>query len=266
MTYATGVASTANQLLDAIHGFAGANGWSVNAYAADGAGYRLHLNRGAVWADFSTYYAPVSYALALKGSTGYSSARAWDNQTDAIPYPLTCPVNVGTQSASLFPCTWHLFAQTNPDLLAGVFVSPAQANTHFAIGQLIQTGIYDSGAFYGGHQFWAPAASSYYAHQLALRAEVDGHRWLGSGGSVPLWRDGPPETTNQFNGLAPLMPIRVMVQSGGYGVLLGFLPHLRCVHMQHFNNGDTVTIGADEWMVFFRSDRAAGGVGLALRK
>ena len=62
------------------------------------------------------------------------------------------------------------------------------------------------------------------------------------------------------------MPIRVMVQSAGYGVLLGFLPHLRCVHMQHFNNGDDFAIGADEWTVFFRNDRPAGGVGLALRK
>ncbi|MEF8736815.1 MAG: hypothetical protein V5B35_09545 [Candidatus Accumulibacter necessarius] len=266
MTYATGVASTANQLIDAIHTFASANGWTVNAYAADGAGYRLHLNRGDVWADFSTAYTPGSDALALKGSTGYSGASAWDNQPNAIPYPLTCPNQVGTQSTSLFPCTWHLFAQTNPDLLAGVLVSPAQANTHFAVGQLIKIGIYDTGAFYGGHQFWAPAVSSYYAHNLALRAEVEGTQWLGAGSALALWRDGAPEMTNQFNGLAPLMPIRVMVQSAGYGVLLGFLPHLRCVHMQHFNNGDGFTIGADEWLVFFRSDRAAGGVGLALRK
>jgi hypothetical protein len=60
MTYATGVASTANQLIDAIHTFASANGWTVNGYAADGAGYRLHLNRGDVWADFSTTYTPGS--------------------------------------------------------------------------------------------------------------------------------------------------------------------------------------------------------------
>ncbi len=147
-----------------------------------------------------------------------------------------------------------------------MFVSPAQANTHFAVGQLSRTGVYDTGAFYGAHEFWASAVGSYYAHQLALRAEVDGFQWLGPGGSAALWRDDAPEMTNQYNGLAPLMPIRVMVQSTGYGVLLGFLPHLRCVHMRHFNNGDVVTIGADEWMVFFRTDPSSGGVGLALRK
>ncbi len=190
MTYATGVASTAHQLIDAIHSFAGANDWTVYRYAADGAGHRLHVNRGDVWANFSTAYAPGSYALALNGSTGYRGASAWDSQPNAIPYPLTCPNQVGTQSAPLFPCTWHLFAQTNPDLLAGVFVSPAQANTHFAVGQLIKTGIYDSGAFYGGHQFWAPAVGSYYAHNLALRAEVEGAQWLGAGGAIALWRDG----------------------------------------------------------------------------
>lgn len=266
MTYATGVASTANQLIDAIHSFALANGWTVNRFAPDGVGYRLHLNQGNVWADFSTSHSPASYALALKGSTGYLGTSGWDTQPNAFPYPFTCPIQVGTPSASLLPCTWHLFGQANPTLLAGVFVSPAQANTHFAVGQLIRTGIYNTGAFYGAHQFWAPGLGPYYPHQLALRAEVDGFQWLGSGGSTALWRDGAPEMTNQYNGLAPLMPLRVMVQSAGYGVLLGFLPHLRSVHMQHFDNGDVVTIGADEWMVFFRSDRPAGGVGLALRK
>ncbi len=266
MTYATGVASTPNQLIDAIHTFAQANGWTVHRYAPDGTGYRLHLNRGDVWANFSTSYYPTSYALALKGSTGYSGASAWDSQPNAIPSPLTCPTSVGTLSTSLFPCTWHLFAQTNPHLLAGVLVSPAQANTHFAVGQLIQTGIYGTGAFYGAHQFWAPVIGTYHAHDLALRAEVDGYQWLGTGGSLALWRDGAPEMTNQYNGLAPLMPIRVMIQSAGYGVLLGFLPHLRCVPMQNFNNGDGFAVGSDEWMVFFRSDRSAGGVGLALRK
>lgn len=266
MAYATGVASTSNQLIDAIYTFAQAQGWTVNGYAPDGAGYRLHLNKGDVWANFSTNYYPTSYALALEGSTGYNGASAWDSQPNSISYPLSCPKNVGSQSASLFPCTWHLFAQTNPDLLAGVFVSPAQANTHFAIGQIIKTGVFNTGAFYAGHQFWAQYGGTYYSHTLALRAEVDTYQWLGYGGSVGLWRDGPYEVTNQFNGLAPLMPIRVMYQPSSYGILLGFLPHLRTVHMQNFNNGDVFTLGADEWMVFFRNDRQAGGIGIAIRK
>jgi hypothetical protein len=266
MTYASGVASTANQLIDAIYTFAQANGWTIKGYTTDGAGYRLHINKGDIWANLSSNYSPSSYTFGIKGSTGYSAASTWDNQPGTSSSVMTCPKNVGTVSHALLPCTWHLFAQSNPDLLTGVFVSPSQANSHFAVGQLVKTGIFNTGAFYSGHQFWAQGNTNGFSHTLAVRAEVDTYQWLGTGGSLAIWRDGPSELTNQFNSLAPLLPIRVFYQPASNGILLGFLPHMRTVHMQGFNNADTFTIGSDDWMVFFRSDRQGNATGLAIRK
>jgi hypothetical protein len=259
MPYATGTAATPNQLLDAIRAFAVNQGWSVNRWTSHGTGMTLSINADGIYANFrsdpydegSDWYT----ALGISGSTGFSAASAWNAQPGASP-PIPCSARPGGRS--LFPCTYHLFAHASPRFLAGSFVSPNQANTHFVVCNVQKVGVWNGGAFFGTDQYlYMPAM-----HGVALRADFNGadgwHGWVG-GRQVRLF--GVDPVTNAFNGLAPLFPARLSIDSpidNSTPAIVGFLPYIRLVHMNAIGNGDLLTLGPDNWRCFLLLDRASG--------
>jgi len=100
MSYEAGVSTGPNDLLDKLRIFLLADGWTVNLFAAIGAGYRLHVQKTA--ADATVMYFNFRSAIAEKGtlicedtdndangvvtgivingSTGYDVGNVWDQQ------------------------------------------------------------------------------------------------------------------------------------------------------------------------------------------
>ena len=103
MSYQAGVSTGPNDLIDKLRIFLLAEGWTVNLFAAIGAGYRLHVQKTA--ADATVMYFNFRSAinekgptlitednnvnegygnvtgLVVNGSTGYDVGEDWDTQT-----------------------------------------------------------------------------------------------------------------------------------------------------------------------------------------
>lgn len=98
MAYSAGNAAGIVQLLDALRVFLLAQGWTVNLNAADGAGQRLHVSKGAHFVNFRACVnenpfdnslrpdvesASNLFGLWMNPSTAYDAGAAWYAQTDA---------------------------------------------------------------------------------------------------------------------------------------------------------------------------------------
>jgi hypothetical protein len=108
MAYASGTATTVNNLLDALRVFLLANGWTVNLYGDDGlgSGKRLHVQKGSeLFFNFRSCSGENPYngttitdleiaqnlfALWFNPSTGYDAAERWYRQPGAT-YTFTNP-------------------------------------------------------------------------------------------------------------------------------------------------------------------------------
>lgn len=105
--YQTGTASSPSNLLQSLVTWLTAQGWTVDASAAEGAGWRAHLHKGGlyvslraamnetIWSNEIT--SQVGYGIGLYLGTGYSGAAAWDAQAggpDTL-VPLTGGKKVG---------------------------------------------------------------------------------------------------------------------------------------------------------------------------
>lgn len=86
MAYESGSATSRDDLLDKIRGFALANGWTVNGWADDGGGKRLHIQKGTLCFNFRSgsnepifgYYSMTG--ICMNGSSGYDGAQPWYSQ------------------------------------------------------------------------------------------------------------------------------------------------------------------------------------------
>lgn len=272
MAYATGSAATPDQMLDAIRTFAILQGWTLDRWTADGAGMTLSIHVASLYAHFRSdpFDAGSGWgtALALHGATGFSAGAAWNAQPGTFPAPLTCSAQ--PNGNGLFPCTYYLFAQTSPLSLAGCFVSPNQANTHFIVCDTQAVGAWTGGAFFGGEQYlYQPygAGSMIAIGSVALRADFNGtQEWHGAPGNRAIRLFGLDPVTNAFNGLAPLLPVRLAINSpidNSTPAIVGFLPHIRLVDMEAIGNGDPLTLGPDTWQCFFPISRVNDSVGVA---
>ncbi len=272
MAYATGTAATPDQMLDALRAFAALQGWTVDRWTADGSGMVLSIHVASLYAHFRSdpYDEGSGWSTAMEfyGSTGFDSGSTWDAQPGCFPYPLTCTAQ--PNGNSLFPCTYHLFAQASPRGLAGCFVSPNQANTHFIVCDTQKVGAWTGGAFFGGDQFlYQPygAGSTPYIGSVALRADFnESGQWHGAQGNRTISLFGFDPVTNAFNGLAPLLPARLAINSpinDSTPAIVGFLPHIRLVDMEAIGNGDLLTLGPDTWQCFFPISRVNNSAGIA---
>jgi hypothetical protein len=159
--YETGASTGVNDLIDKVRVFALANGWTVNQFGADGAGYRLHLQLGSdvffnlrslvnERAQGTAAIDNLVYGLACNGSTGYNGASAWYAQpgapanttvapnTDRFPY--------GLEGISGSITAYHLFARSNMIYLV---VEYSAGNYQWLMfGQLDKLGSWTGGQVY----------------------------------------------------------------------------------------------------------------------
>ncbi len=89
MAYSTGTAASPTALLQALATFLVAQGWTSAAAAVDGSGYRAHLHKGGVYANFraaeneqiwDSNNTGSGYGIGLYLGTGYSGAADWQDQ------------------------------------------------------------------------------------------------------------------------------------------------------------------------------------------
>jgi hypothetical protein len=161
MAYETGSATDRDDLLNKLRIFLVANGWTQNYWAAEGEGYRLHVNKDTVYANFRTSAGASEKLLttvetkantwfAMNVSTGYDGTKHWSLQPGA-PY---CPRGAVGSLASGFLVTgsiisYYFFAQDNSfdvvaEISSGVFRS-------MHAGELTKFGSYTGGMYSTSH-------------------------------------------------------------------------------------------------------------------
>lgn len=271
MAYQTGTANSPDDLLDKLRLFAAAQGWTVNAWTVDAGFHRLHLEKSGQWVNLHSF---ADY-IEIIGSTGYSAGSAWNAQpgtgtsarSNAMPGPYVA---------------YHFFAGT--DTLYTAVESTPGIFKHLAFGMIEKTCTFTGGAYVGA-VYWEQSASyidspDHYGHyslfdsdaqsllyNASIRADIDAkvNNWMrftyvtsgnyaksgDRGGSYNLLWGLRANTPNAFNGLTPIFPFYVFVERPS--VLyspVGYAKDLRSVNMSSLTPGETITLGADQWMVF----------------
>ncbi|MBZ5700250.1 MAG: hypothetical protein LAN84_00225 [Acidobacteriia bacterium] len=105
MAYQTGTATSPIDLLQKLVTFLAAQGWNTDLSAADGAGWRAHLDlhgnfvhfRAAMNEGAGTIFQSMTgagYGIAMYMSTAYNGAVAWNVQPGTPPYQSGSSVNV----------------------------------------------------------------------------------------------------------------------------------------------------------------------------
>lgn len=159
MAYQTGAFSTPDQLLSAIRSFAAANGWTENAYAADGAGNKLHISKATLYLNFRSLVNEFSTAndlwpclqstgVACSISTGYLGSSAWNEQPGHVFNGLSksCSGIFNTGASGVY----HLFASISPDMLFCVAETSPGVFAFLGGGMLEKTGSYTGGEWLTG--------------------------------------------------------------------------------------------------------------------
>jgi hypothetical protein len=281
MAFQTGTASSFINLLDALRLFATANGWTQNLWADVGADKRLHLQKGAIYANFLAE--ADNTELRMGGSIGFNSGSAWDAQPSMAPWrPFMSAAYYG---AIAWPVTYYLFLHTAPDSIEVVIRYQPTRYMWVMFGDITKYGTWPGGDFYGASyerdQFTRPAFSiqqsitqtpvlfhdqgdggGVVAHRNSiLHAEVDSNVWwapyVGNNPSSPIvtaTRHVWPlvnRSLSAFNGLATLQPIELYaLRPDAHWSPLGRVEHVRYANVLNHNAGDIIDIGGQKWMLF----------------
>ena len=172
MAYETGTSTGPNDLLDKLRLFAIAQGWTVNRWAAAGAGYELCLSKGGAYYNMRSYQndtvfingwnKPGRYGISINGSDGYASGSAWDRQSG---YPIRPAGAVGSDqrtshvpfvtSTGPFPA-YYLFAPDGKTIYMEIEVTTG-AFLRFGFGSL---DLFNPSSAGGGRFFYATGGSA----------------------------------------------------------------------------------------------------------
>jgi hypothetical protein len=178
-------------------------GWTNNYSASEGAGWRAHLSKGAIYVNlralvgeghqFHRSGGSGSYGIDMYTGTGYASGSAWRDQPGG-------PTEAGTaytlgvsmpMPAGAIP-SYHFFAD-DADNITVVTEYSAGDYRHMGWGTLTKSGAYTGGAFIfasGGYYVWLPGyfgvpcadcSTLWYVSTSFFRADVDSFtgKWLG---------------------------------------------------------------------------------------
>jgi len=167
MSYQTGTASSPVDLLQKLATWLATIGWTVDSSASDASGWRMHVHKGSVYANFraamsetavsifdNTYYSTTSWSgICLYLGSGYNGLNNWKTQPGgpvADGYSSTvgsvAPMAIGSVVA------YHFFADSTGDNIIVVVERTAGVFTHFGWG----TSLEKIGAWTGGPYFYAP--------------------------------------------------------------------------------------------------------------
>ncbi|MCJ7776870.1 MAG: hypothetical protein MUP16_00930 [Sedimentisphaerales bacterium] len=237
MSYEAGTSTGPNDLIDKLRIFLLAEGWTVNLFAAIGAGYRLHVQKTA--ADATVMYFNFRSAIAetgvtlitedneagangtvtgllINGSTGYDVAEIWHHQpgksVDATDKSFGCCMTA--MSTSAIPA--YYFFTPDADTVHIVVEVTAGSYQFMSFGMLVKQGTitggmffsasfasqkpaYDCGGWYAPNYFSACTAGNEHG---AVYVNVDGTAsWrtsTGSGTSKIQWPCVVGQQANEY--------------------------------------------------------------------
>jgi hypothetical protein len=289
MSYETGSATDEHDLLDKLRIFLVAAGWTQNYWAAEGAGYRLHLNKGNVYANFrsatneriitSSQYAVVK-GIGFNLSTSYNASLGWSLQPNAITYHYggsNC--NVLNISASVL--SYYFFANGNnfhviAEKSADYFVSMHG-------GELTQFGSITGNLFLtanacalASYEETAPAFArgsdiNYTTHVYADSKWWNGDTTYGGSGNSLIYPFGANNIGTYYYrfylsygghvsellaaapssaGSTVLLPLYFSGYQNPYNWPFGYIADARICRSEYIYNGKEVIIGADTWKMF----------------
>lgn len=164
-SYQTGTASSPTNLLQTLVSWLVAQGWTQDASAADGSGWRAHLHKGGLYVNFRaavnesvwTYSAGAGYGLSLYLGDGYA-ATGWNVQSGGPKASGTSnTVGVGMELPAGAIQAYHFFDDGGDYVTIVVEKSPG-VFVHLGWGpSLIKAGYVDNFPYFFG------SSSSYYA-------------------------------------------------------------------------------------------------------
>jgi hypothetical protein len=212
MSYQSGTATGPTDLLDKIRAFLLADSWTINDHSADGAGYRLHVQKTAsdstvmyfnfrsainenVFGDSTGY---LLTGIGINGSIGYDAGEAWNAQpTYSMNRNYTNATSgcvISNMSTSAIPSYFFFTIGDSVHIVVEVVSGEYQ---YMSFGCLAKQGVFTGGQYfsanypsygtntmrtsYGPTYFSSPmysGASTYYMHGFVY-VDVD---------SVANWR------------------------------------------------------------------------------
>jgi hypothetical protein len=304
MAYETGSATDRDDLLNKLRIFLVANGWTQNYWAAEGEGYRLHVNKDTVYANFRTSAGAAEKILAhantwfaMNVSTGYDGTKHWSLQPGA-PY---APGGNPGSLASGFLITgsivsYYFFAQDNSfdvvaEISSGVFRS-------MHAGELTKFGSYTGGmymtapialtAYWEFNSVFTMNVSSNYPSTFVSFDDGGGLTWFSNTASmgtdhtlsIPYSQKNSTTTTKCYAGAVTsllavppttegstiLLPIYYGALQSPYIWPLGYVPHVRICRGDYVANAQEWVLGADTWMLFKTAFCGATTLAIAIKK
>lgn len=167
MAYSSGTATSPNDLLDKLRIFLLANGWTVNLHTALGAGYRLHVNKGALFLNFRSIVAESlsssllvnavgaatsDYAIAGYASTGFNAGSVWNDQPGGPKYSATMYGGFLSKLNGTIPA-YHFFSYAGNDEIFAVIEFEPLKYQLLAFGTIAKY----SGSALGGQWYSFPS-------------------------------------------------------------------------------------------------------------
>jgi len=176
MSYETNTSTGPNDLIDKLRIFLLAEGWTVNLFAAIGAGYRLHVQKTAsddtvMYFNFRSAIAETGVTLItednvtgangtvtgllINGSTGYNVGEIWHHQTGK---------SIDSNSKSMGMCMTQMSTSAIP---AYYFFTPDADTVHIVVEvtagkfQFMSFGMLSKQGAITGGQFFSASFSSY---------------------------------------------------------------------------------------------------------
>jgi hypothetical protein len=274
MAYSTGTANSAAEIVAAIKSLATGNGWSESGTT---------LIKGDIYTDLSTSGNNVFIRGALGGVGTNQSQRESRLRADAW----TGTNNIAMLT---FPCTYHVFVNTDPDDVvcfvnynvnwwqwimfgkaknmgvdgtcnyqAGSF--PAGANSLAIPWSTTADGsLYSTSPFVYGvpFPFWQPNSPAVTA-PTGDSINVESTTWLEctnipSSHAINARRFAKTFLNlmpNAWNGEITLCRVLLKyLRSTGVYSYAAELPHIRYTRNDNYTDGEIITLGSDEWMIF----------------
>ena len=173
MSYQAGVSTGPNDLIDKLRIFLLAEGWTVNLFAAIGAGWRLHVQKTA--ADSTVMYFNFRSAIAetgttlitednyggadgtvtglvVNGSTGYNGGSLWHVQP-GYPQNLgltnkSCGSVMSPMSTTAIPAYYFFTPDSDSDTVHIVVEITAGKFQFMSFGLLDKQGVYTGGQYF----------------------------------------------------------------------------------------------------------------------
>jgi len=172
MAFENSSASSPVDLLQKLNTFLSANGWTSDASAADGLGWRVHMHKGAQYVHmraninefppFKDTHNVNGYSITLYLGTAFLSGNAWNDQQAGAPASAadaTHPIGAGMRlQAGAIPNYYFFTDATNAhvvvvvECVSGIF-------THMGWGSSLSK----IGTWTGGDYFWG-ALDGYFIH------------------------------------------------------------------------------------------------------